>query len=162
VKNASLALIFRSNYREILLVKRQDVPVWVLPGGGIDPEETPEEAVLREVCEETGLKTQICRKTGLYTPINRFARLTHVFECISIDGTPTIGPETAEVRYFPINDLPPLIFQLHKSWLQDALENPHGVTHKPIDQVTIGALIKFVCRHPVIFLKYCFTRLAGT
>jgi DNA gyrase/topoisomerase IV subunit B len=37
---------------------------WELPGGGIDEGETPEEAVLRESKEETGLDCRIVRKMG--------------------------------------------------------------------------------------------------
>ncbi|GAB3659024.1 NUDIX hydrolase [Glycomyces tarimensis] len=46
----------------VLFVGRSAVPgrpaKWFLPGGGIDPGETPAEAVLRELYEETGLRVR--------------------------------------------------------------------------------------------------------
>lgn len=32
-KNAAIGVIFNSNKSQVLLVKRQDIPLWVLPGG---------------------------------------------------------------------------------------------------------------------------------
>jgi 8-oxo-dGTP diphosphatase len=32
-------ILFNKNRSEVLLIKRKDIPVWVLPGGGIDPGE---------------------------------------------------------------------------------------------------------------------------
>ncbi len=40
---------------EILLTQRKDVPLWVIPGGHLEKNETPEKAVKRELFEETGL-----------------------------------------------------------------------------------------------------------
>ena len=44
--------------KRILLVKHKKFNKWVQPGGHIEDEETPEEAALREVYEETGLCIQ--------------------------------------------------------------------------------------------------------
>lgn len=48
---------------EILMVhiRRGDHDFWTLPGGGVEPGETPEQAVVREFKEETGLSTHVLR-----------------------------------------------------------------------------------------------------
>lgn len=40
------------------------VPAWTLPGGGVEPGETPEQAVVREVHEETGYDVELLRLLG--------------------------------------------------------------------------------------------------
>jgi ADP-ribose pyrophosphatase YjhB (NUDIX family) len=61
------ALIFRrsrSGAREILLVERAGRPLqgyWSLPGGLLESGETLEQAVRREVREETGLRVEVVR-----------------------------------------------------------------------------------------------------
>ena len=45
--------------KKILLVKHKKFNRWVQPGGHIEIEETPEEAAIREVYEETGLKIEL-------------------------------------------------------------------------------------------------------
>ena len=45
-------MAFNKSLKKILLVKRRYVPVWVLPGGGIEDGETPFQAAVRETKEE--------------------------------------------------------------------------------------------------------------
>ena len=54
---AARAVILDPNDR-VLLVRFvwPDKTVWAPPGGGIDPGETPEQAIVREVAEECGLR----------------------------------------------------------------------------------------------------------
>ncbi|MCF7806875.1 MAG: NUDIX hydrolase, partial [Simkaniaceae bacterium] len=103
--NHSVAsLIFNPDKTEILLIKRRDVPVWALPGGGIDQGESPEIAAIRETLEETGYHVDITRKTAEYSPINGLTRNTHVFECTIKKGLPTINDEIQDIRFFPIQN----------------------------------------------------------
>ena len=52
------ALIFNDK-NELLLVKNEENGVWFTPGGWLDGFETLEEACIREVYEETGLKVAV-------------------------------------------------------------------------------------------------------
>lgn len=55
---ASVFVIDKSS-KKILLVKHKKFNKWVQPGGHIEEDETPEEAAVREVYEETGLKIKL-------------------------------------------------------------------------------------------------------
>jgi 8-oxo-dGTP pyrophosphatase MutT (NUDIX family) len=50
----------------ILLVRQTASGMWSAPGGAVDPEETPADAVVREVWEETGLHVEPARLLGVY------------------------------------------------------------------------------------------------
>jgi 8-oxo-dGTP diphosphatase len=55
--------------QKILLIKRGTIPFkgyWALPGGRMDPGETVEQTIVREVKEETGLDVVIVHKVGEY------------------------------------------------------------------------------------------------
>jgi 8-oxo-dGTP pyrophosphatase MutT (NUDIX family) len=59
------AAVLRFDGREVLMVqhRRSDgTTYWQLPGGGVEPDEEPEAAVLRELVEETGLTGRIVRQ----------------------------------------------------------------------------------------------------
>src|SRR5450631_2258870 len=50
----------------VLLQRRANNGQWVLPGGAIEPDEEPADAVIREVWEETGLTVIPQRIIGVY------------------------------------------------------------------------------------------------
>ena len=97
MKMSVAAIVIDDN--RFLAIKRRDVPIWVLPGGGVDPGEMPETAIVREVMEETGLEVAIIRKIAEYSPINKLATLTHLYECSIINGKPSIGAETRAIGF---------------------------------------------------------------
>lgn len=53
------AFIINPYNKKILLVKHKKNKKWTQPGGHIEENETPEEAALREVYEETGLHVRL-------------------------------------------------------------------------------------------------------
>lgn len=68
-KGRTVAAIVEFSNGKILLVRRSTPPFkdyWALPGGKVDAGETVEQAVVREVKEETGLDVEIMKKTGEY------------------------------------------------------------------------------------------------
>src|SRR5574341_233876 len=50
----------------ILLVRQREGEIWSTPGGVIEPDETPADAVVREVREETGLLVRPDRVLGVF------------------------------------------------------------------------------------------------
>lgn len=158
MKSAAFAIIFNENQTKILLVKRKDVPLWTLPGGGIEVEETPAEAAIREVKEETGLNIKIVRQSGNYTPVNRLAAHTSVFISSIISGHPSLSSETAAIDFFPLTSLPNTFFEIHQNWLQDALTHTTTVC-KELHNVNYVNLIKYFLRHPWLTIRYLWTRI---
>lgn len=159
MRQSVIAVILNENRDRVLLIKRRDVPVWVLPGGGVDPGEPLEIAVIREIHEETGLEAIVSRKTAEYTPINRLATFTAVFECTPLRGELSTGDETADIRFFPIDDLPPTLFYIHQRWLQEALQNRETPIQAKLTYVTYANLMKYFLRHPIHVLRMLMSRL---
>ena len=54
--------VFNPENKKFLLVKHKKMGKWVQPGGHIEPNENQEEAAIREVYEETGLKVELIGK----------------------------------------------------------------------------------------------------
>lgn len=153
MKEAAVGIIFFN--KNVLLVKRRDVPVWVLPGGGIDDGETPEIACIREVKEETGIDAAIIRKVGTWLPINRLGSTAYVYECKAI-ALPTelvAQEESEEVRFFALNELPSTFFFLHNTWLQAALKNAPDRVYL-LSELSYWNVCKTLLRHPILSIRY--------
>jgi mutator protein MutT len=59
--------IIRDSKGRILLQQRSDYGDWGLPGGGMNPGETIQETMIREVIEETGLTVTDCEFYAVYS-----------------------------------------------------------------------------------------------
>lgn len=51
--------VFSKENRKFLLIDHKKLGKWVQPGGHVEENEDPEEAALREVYEETGIKVKL-------------------------------------------------------------------------------------------------------
>uniref|UniRef100_A0A8C4E644 diphosphoinositol-polyphosphate diphosphatase n=1 Tax=Dicentrarchus labrax TaxID=13489 RepID=A0A8C4E644_DICLA len=82
-KKRAACLCFRSETEEeVLLVSSSRHPdKWIVPGGGMEPEEEPNVAAAREVCEEAGVKGTLGRLVGVFENQERKHR-TYVYVLI--------------------------------------------------------------------------------
>lgn len=116
------ALIFDGG--RILLAHRRAIDWWNLPGGAVDPGETVDEALRREVREETGLQVEVGQLVGVYSkPLKQEVVLS--FRCQVSGGTPDniLDDDIDESRYFALNDLPARTLPKHRERISDALLN---------------------------------------
>lgn len=158
MKLSTNIILFNSDQSEVLLVKRRDMPVWVLPGGGVDAGETPAQAAIREALEETGYTVSIKRKIAEYLPVNKMTRPTHVYEGMIVSGSTCKGAETADIGYFSVHDLPKLMPPTYKCWVADALLNRSKVIRKKVEKATYLHLLKLFVRHPIIIFRFLLTK----
>ncbi|HEC96325.1 MAG TPA: NUDIX hydrolase [Euryarchaeota archaeon] len=111
--------------RKILLVKRGKDPFkgkYALPGGFVEYGERVEDAVIREVFEETNVKVKIKDLLGVYSDPNRDPRghvISIAFLLEYVSGEPAGGDDAAEASWFDIDNLPPLAFD-HDKIIKDA------------------------------------------
>ncbi len=152
-------IIFDDEKRKVLLIKRRDIPVWVLPGGGIDPDETPEAAAIREGQEETGLKLTLVRQVAHYLPVNNLTKPTNFYECKIIEGSLKTGPETRDIGFFPIDALPKKLVPFYKTWIEDALKFLPTVLEKKIQKTSYWTFCQYLITHPLLVVQFLLTRL---
>ena len=129
------AIVFSDDRTRVLMLKREDFRVWVLPGGGIEPGETREQAAIRETREETGYEIAIDRSVGRYwhpqTP--RGGSFRYLFEGHVVGGTPiSSGPETVGVGIFPIDALPSPMLPWVRDFVTDALTNSPTIVERTL------------------------------
>jgi 8-oxo-dGTP diphosphatase len=116
------------NEGKILLIKRNTLPFkgyWALPGGRMDPGETIEQTVVREVKEETGLTVTILSKIGEYVEkgIKDDIEYEYYPTCFVVKpvGGEVIKQESEiqEIQLFSLKELPePLAFE-HQKMIED-------------------------------------------
>ena len=98
----------------LLLERRADFGTWGIPGGALDEDETVEDAIAREVLEETGLKVVATDLFGIFSDPSRiiaypdgnvFRLLTVAFIVHVGPGEPRISDESLELRFVPLDDV---------------------------------------------------------
>ncbi|HEC86566.1 MAG TPA: NUDIX hydrolase [Thermoplasmatales archaeon] len=128
-------IILDENKERILLVQRGREPFkgkWALPGGFVEYGEKTEDAVVREVLEETGLKTKALELFGVYSDPNRDPRghtITIVYLLDIINGEITSGDDAMKAEFFDLNNLPELSFD-HRKIIGDFLRRKRNVLSK--------------------------------
>lgn len=154
----SSVIAFDKNGKQIVMVKRRDIPIWVIPGGGIEDAESPEEAAIREAAEESGFEVKIVRKVAEYTHVGSHKR-NHLFEAVIIGGGARINSEAKEVKLFDLNKLPEPRHPHLDIWLADLQQNSKSVIKRDIQGFTIRQALRQIHKHPIMVIKFILTRL---
>lgn len=106
-KPAIGAIILRGD--QVLLCKRAREPLqgwWDLPGGFLEIDEHPEDAVARELREETGMRLEGARLLGVWTGRYGEAHTLNLVYAARAEGEPAAASDVAELRWFSLGKLP--------------------------------------------------------
>jgi 8-oxo-dGTP pyrophosphatase MutT (NUDIX family) len=125
-------LLALNSNKELLMMKRTDNQCWGIPGGMMEPGESPEQAAIRETEEEIGLHPHELQLFGVYGGEGFFYvypngdqvfNLSVVYLCRDFSGVIKLDKEEhSEFRFFPLNNLPDNISPPILPILQDLVE----------------------------------------
>jgi len=105
-------VVFRDG--KILLVQERSDGLWTLPGRWADVGDSPDDAVVREIREESGFETRATKLLALLDR-NKHGQPPHVnhiykifLRCEIIGGSPTSSHEIQDVDFFAEDEIPDL------------------------------------------------------
>ena len=128
ILNYAGCIIFDEQNR-LLLQRRSDCDKWGFLGGMVEFGESVDEAAVREVKEESGLDVEITSLYGVYSKYfaeytngDKVQPIVHLFKAKIIGGELIDqNNETLELKFFDLNDIPPLFCTQHQDILDDII-----------------------------------------
>lgn len=109
MKRSGSSIIFRNRHDQVLLFLRDDKPeipypnMWDLPGGHVEPGETPFECIVREMMEEIETDVQLCTLLKVYDFPDRYEHI--FFMHMDADAGSITLHEGQCLRWFSEQDL---------------------------------------------------------
>ncbi|MFF7705852.1 NUDIX domain-containing protein [Pseudomonas sp. NPDC007930] len=120
---------------QYLLCQRAIPPrpgTWTLPAGFMESGETTEQAALREVWEETGVRAEILSPYSIFS-VPRISEVYVIFRAIALEITGQFGPETSACRFFAPEHIPwesiyyPAIRQILERYIAERQAGVYGL-----------------------------------
>ena len=112
IYGCAASAVIVNDKKQVLLLMRDDYPVWVNIGGLVDPGENFEQAMHRETMEESHLKVRVVREGGEYftalsPPLKGYMH-EKLYYCIPADDKQVarLGNDGVRVEWFDIDKLP--------------------------------------------------------
>jgi 8-oxo-dGTP diphosphatase len=106
---AVAALVFDEQGRILLFKHTYRKLAWGIPVGGLEYGEQPEQGVIREFFEESGITIKVERL--LQADSSKYDRhISLIYLCKIINGEFKESHEVSEMRYFDIENLPRMMF----------------------------------------------------
>lgn len=117
------ACVILNEQNEIVVIKRKFEPnpgEWALPSGYIEIDQSPEQAAIDEMLEETGLIGEVVKfldykpnPSPIYEMVISFGFLMKV-----VGGKLQAGDDAVEARYVPLDQLPEICFASHRYFIE--------------------------------------------
>ena len=131
--NSGVYAVILNENKEVLMIHRTDHDLWEIPGGKWEENETPWQAAIREVEEETGLKVEVKKLVSLGSRPER-QDLVFTFLCEIIGGEMKYTREADNIQYFSFENIPPNTAPSKLERIKDALENKDKCFLRDISQ----------------------------
>lgn len=123
---AAVGAIVRDESGRLLVIRRAQDPgkgLWSIPGGRIEPGETPEDALAREVSEETGLEVTVGKLVGSVERQGVSGDIYEIadYECALVGGTLRAATDADDARWVTADELrqlelTPLLSETLRNW----------------------------------------------
>ncbi len=97
--------------RRVLLVRRLAIPrigYWALPAGYMDADEDPEEALVREILEETGIRVRVSAFDRV-APLAGWSQrrgILLLYRAMALEGEAVGGDDVSDARWFGADEIP--------------------------------------------------------
>ena len=138
---------------KVLLTKREDLEIWILPSGGVEDDESIAQAAIRETKEETGLDVELTRLVGIYSRLgNMFPVHAVLFVAKPIGGEIKCQEgETIAVEWFAFDEIPSPLSAGHKKRIENAISSISGMV--VLQEINVPSFPEKLTRKELIELR---------
>ena len=111
------AAIILNQHKQLLLVRKRNTQFFMQVGGKLEPNEAPEQTMIREIAEEISANAEIEQFIGRFE--TRAANeaghqvISYVYQ-VNLDQAPQIDAEIAEMKWIDLDDQQTLLAPLTK------------------------------------------------